>query len=104
MKYRKWEVWFAKVKYEDSDDVKKRPILITGENKGLIMFLKMISQRARDKSDYPLKHWAKVWLDKETVVRTSKICQLIDSDFVWKMGRLSEYDLIRIQNILLQQP
>ena len=45
MKYRKWEVWFAKVTYEDSDDVKKWPILIIGENKGLIMSLKMTSQR-----------------------------------------------------------
>ena len=102
MKYKKWEVWFAEVKYEDSDEIKKRPILVIGENKGLIISLKMTSKKARDKLDYPLKHWAKVGLDKETVVRTSKICQLIDSDLIWKIGRLSEYDLIQIQNILLQ--
>jgi hypothetical protein len=103
MKCRKWEVWFAKVKYEDSDVVKKRPVLIIGERVGIILSLKMTSHTARDHTDYPLNHWARAGLERETVVRTAKACYLKDSDLVWRMGRISEHDMLQIQSILLQQ-
>ena len=97
MKCKKWEVWFARVKFDDSNEIKKRPVLIIGENRGLIISLKMTSQDARDSSDYPLKHWVKAGLDRETTIRVSKVCLLNDNDLAWKMGRISEYDILQVQ-------
>ena len=95
-------MWLAKVKYEDSDEIKQRPVLIIGENLGLFLSLKMTSHTARNETDYLLKHWVQAGLKKATVVRTSKILALMENDFERKLGRLMEYDLIRIQNILLR--
>ena len=100
LKYKRWEVWFAKVKFEDSEEIKKRPVLILNENNGLAISLKMTSQKPRDNSDYALKHWIKAGLDRETVVRTSKLCHLMDIDFDRKLGRISEYDALQIQTIM----
>ncbi|MCL2050879.1 MAG: type II toxin-antitoxin system PemK/MazF family toxin [Lachnospiraceae bacterium] len=101
MKHKIWEVWFAKVKFEDSDLVKNRPVLIIGQSKAIIISLKMTTHSQRDRYDYPLRHWNKAGLKKETIVRTTKICHLIESDLVWKIGRLSEHDIIQIQNLLI---
>ena len=101
MRCKKWEVWFAKVKFEDSDIIKKRPVLIVGEKQGFIISLKMTTHYPRNNAEYTLKYWARVGLDKETTIRTSKICVLKDNDLVRKMGHLAEYDMIQIQNILM---
>jgi len=102
MKCKKWEVWLAKIKFKDSNMVKVRPVLIIDSTSGHAISLKMSSHIARDSSDYPLKHWTKTGLDRETVVRTSKICYIMDSDLLRMMGRLTEYDLLQIQSIMLQ--
>ncbi|MCL2188904.1 MAG: type II toxin-antitoxin system PemK/MazF family toxin [Defluviitaleaceae bacterium] len=104
MSYKKWEVWLANVRFEDSSDVVKRPVLIVNNEKGCIISLKMTSHAVRNDSDYLLKHWKRAGLAKETVVRTSKILQLITSDFVHRIGRISEYDIVQIQSklVLLQ--
>ena len=103
MERKKWEIWLAEVKYEESDDMKKRPVLIVGEKDTFIISLKMTSHEKRHDSDYSLKHWQRAGLDKETVVRTSKICRLVESDFIHKLGRISEHDILEIQKIVLNE-
>jgi len=100
MKCKKWEVWFANVKFEDTDEIKKRPVLIIGNNSGLAISLKITTHEPRYNSDYPLKYWARAGLDKESVVMTSKILYLKDEDLVRYFGRISEHDMLQIQNIM----
>jgi hypothetical protein len=102
MKCKKWEVWYAKVKYEDSDEVQERPVLIISVRGGAATALKMTSQSQRDDTDYPLKYWGFAGLDRETVVRTSKVLQLVDSDIDNRKGRLAAHDILQIQNIMLR--
>jgi len=100
MKCKKWEVWFAKVKFEDSDEIKKRPVLILGEKNGFAISLKITTHTPRYYSDYLLKHWTRAGLDKESVVMTSKTLLLNDDDLVQCFGRISEYDMLQIQSIM----
>ena len=100
VKYKKWEIWFAKVKFEDSDEIKKRPVLILGEKNGFILSLKITTHTSRDSSDYALKYWAKAGLEKESVVMTSRVLLLNDDDLIRCFGRISEYDMLQIQNIM----
>ena len=104
MTYNKWDVWFATVKFDDSDEKKKRPILILDKKEGLAVSMKMTSHKPRTSSDYALKYWEKAGLDAETTVITSKAYYLHESDLDRKIGRLYTYDRLQIQNIIEPNP
>ena len=99
-KCKRWEVWWAYVKYEDSNEIKKRPVLIIGEEYGLVLSLKMTTHKPRNATDYLLKHWKTAGLDRETTVRTDKFCKLRDSELIRKVGRLTSYDMVQIQSMV----
>lgn len=41
MTVKKWEIHWAFVKFEDSDEIKRRPVLIINESRAAIVSLKM---------------------------------------------------------------
>ena len=100
MKYEKWEVWLANVRFEDISGTKKRPVLILDKKHGIAVSLKMTTHQPRNASEYALRDWAKVGLRRVTTVRTGKVLHLQNTDFIQKIGRLSDYDILQIQTII----
>lgn len=95
-----WEVWAAKVKFEDSPQVKTRPVLILEDKTIYAVCLKMTSAAPRP-GEYVLKDWAAVGLKKATTVRIGKVLHLQSSDLNYKIGDLTPIDIANIQAILI---
>ena len=103
MKPNRWEVWYAKVAYEDDiTKVKERPVLVMENRICYVLSLKITSHapRANFSGEYSLVKWKEAGLHKQSTVRTSKRIRLIETDFIHKIGRLHPVDIIGIENIL----
>lgn len=101
MTFKRWEIWWAKVKFEDSEEVKRRPVLIINSNVVAIIAYKMTSTNRGDKSpNYQVREWKAAGLTKETSIRFDKVLRLNASDFDTKIGELTERDRLLISNRL----
>lgn len=97
MTVKKWEIHWAFVKFEDSDEVKRRPVLIINESRAAIVSLKMTgTDRGDDVREYRIVEWAEAGLSKSTSVRLDKILHLQESDLDGKIGELQEIDKLKI--------
>ena len=96
MSYNAWEVWAAKVKFEDSPQVKTRPVLVLQDKIVYAVCLKMTSASPRA-GEYALKDWAAVGLKKPTTVRVGKVLHLQPRDMKYKIGDLSPIDIANVQ-------
>lgn len=97
-----WEVWWAYVKFEDSNEVRKRPVLVLEDRVAYILSLKITSHEPRKNFDgeYQLLQWEKAGLSKPSVVRISKALRLEERDFGNKIGKLTDADIYAIQMLL----
>ncbi|WP_298672482.1 type II toxin-antitoxin system PemK/MazF family toxin [uncultured Megasphaera sp.] len=98
----KWEIWWAYVKFEDSNEVKRRPVLILDNQIACILSLKITSHEPRKNfnGEYQILQWEKAGLTKPSVVRLSKPLCLQKRDFGDKIGKLSDADILSIQTLL----
>lgn len=100
---KKWEIWLAKVKFEDDlSIVKDRPVLVIDKNTFLFISLKITSHAPRTNCDgeYEIIYWQQAGLRKQSTIRVSKHLDLIESDFIHKIGRLHPQDVLNVQTIL----
>ena len=96
---KKWELYLAKVPFEDMPVSKYRPVVIL-ENKGTtVLCLKMTSKPPRE-GEYILQEWASAGLLKATTVRISKVLSLPKENFVKRIGFLALKDIIEIQKLI----
>ena len=51
----RWDIWIAKVKYEDSEEVKVRPVLIVNGMERCVLSLKITSHTPRESFDGNIK-------------------------------------------------
>ena len=75
----KWEIWLAKVKFEDDVSVvKQRLVLVISETDAYILSLKMTGAAPREDypGEYKVLQWKKAGLTKPTTIRTSKKLKL----------------------------
>jgi len=99
----KWEIWLAKVKFEDQPKVTKtRPVLVIDKQMGYVISLKITSHPPRNnfEKEYEIIGWKQAGLDKVSTIRASKILKMKDKDFVHKIGRLGAADIINLRKIL----
>ena len=95
---KRYEIWKAKVRYEDEDDAKERPVLIWNENAYLIIAYKMTgTDRGDNKEEFRIEHWKESGLSKPTSIRIVKMLKLNSSDLVAKMGELDFRDRLRFE-------
>lgn len=103
-KYRRWEIWRAKVKFEERNGSKERPVLVLDEEKIVVISLKMTSHEPRYKKlqgEYEVMKWSEAGLSKPTVIQCSKILQLSKEDMTdYKYGTLSAVDIVGLQSIM----
>jgi len=68
-----WDIWLARIDYEEIEGSKIRPILIIDKKAYMILSLKMTSHGPRNNAgEYQIKHWKEAGLNKPTVIRVSK--------------------------------
>ena len=94
-----WEVFLARVPFEDLPEEKVRPVLILAEGNGFVECIKMTSKPPRG-GEYPLRFWGESGLKKPTTVRVSKVLRLKATSFIKRIGRLSIADIVEIQRLL----
>jgi len=93
MTIKKWEIYWANVKFEDSSEIKRRPVLIINSSNALVVSLKMTSQCRGDiPPEYVVREWQEAGLPKPTYVRHDRVIQLKASDLDEKIGKLTERD------------
>ena len=96
-----WEVWFAAVRFEDSPQIKNRPVVVTSTGNIYVIALKVTSHNPRNEwGEYALQQWQSAGLDKPSTVRIGKRLRLQQSDLVYKIGKLHPQDILNIQRIL----
>ena len=94
---KKYEFWWAKVKYEDCDNVETRPVLVIG-NVAYVMALKATkTDRGNEGTELRLLYWKEAGLEVETSVRLSKVLKLTEADMVEKIGNLDDRDRLRLE-------
>ena len=100
-KFKQWDIWWADVKFEESADIKRRPVLIVSPQKMFVMALKMTStDRGDNMTEYQVRDWQSAGLSNPTSIRLRQYLKLKDADITKYIGRLSPMDILLIQQRL----
>lgn len=99
-----WEIWLARVMFEEGTGVKERPVLVIAPGIAYIISLKITSHPPRKwyAGEYQIQEWKGAGLHKESTIRVSQAFQLKPDDFSRKIGSLHPVDIAGVQPILSQ--
>lgn len=86
----RYEIWYAKVKFEESEDIKDRPVLIWNDCAFIIAYKMTGTDRGDNRDEYRIRYWKEAGLSKPTSVRLRKILRLSRTDLTEKIGELDE--------------
>lgn len=101
MMIEKWEIWWADVKFDDSNESKRRPVLIlNGENAFYIETAKITTHEPRDIFDYQIKDIDNCGLKKQSTVRLNRKIIIENGKLISRCGKLSKRDIMQIRLIL----
>jgi len=104
MMIKPWDVWYAAVRFEDSEQVKSRPVVVTSSGIAFILAFKVTSHMPRNEwGEYALIEWQYAGLRKPSTVRIGKPLQLATSDMTRRLGSLHPLDVVNIQKIVAGQ-
>ena len=103
MKPRRFDIWRAKVRFEDSAEVKERPVLIWNSNVFLIAYKMTGTNRGNGDNEYRIRYWREAGLDKPTSIRIEKMLRLRETDLVCKCGALDMRDRLIFENRLARR-
>lgn len=97
-----WEIWWAVVKYDDSDERKIRPVVVLENKAAFIISLKVTSHKPRDSfnGEYDLMRWSDAGLTRPSTVRLQAPLKLVLSDFKSKIGDVDAIDIYAIQQLI----
>ncbi len=93
----RYEIWYANVRFEDSPDIKERPVLIINDLAYLVIAYKMTGTYREGDREVPVKYWQEAGLSKPTYIRISKTLRLEKTDLIKKIGDLDERDRLRLE-------
>lgn len=95
---KRFEIWYAKVRFEDSDEVKERPVLIWNDMAYIILGYKLTgTDRGNNRQEFPIEYWEEAGLSKPTTIRIGKLLRLERSDFTRYIGVLDKRDQLRFE-------
>ena len=94
---KKYEFWWAKVKYEDCDEVEVRPVLVIGEYAFIVAYKATKTDRGNSGSELRLIYWKEAGLKEETSIRLEKVLKLTKGDMLEKIGNLDPRDRMRLE-------
>lgn len=86
------EIWLAKFQFDDTLEVKIRPIVIMGNEKATdnisVITCPISTSRPRNEFDVEIVNWESLGLRKKSVIRTSKIKPIMKQLLLKKIGHL----------------
>lgn len=89
------------VRFDESDECKRRPVLIAENCSVYVLAYKVTSHEPRwDSLEYEIVKWKSAGLEKESTIRLSQMIKLKPEDFDGYIGKLQIIDRERIENIL----
>lgn len=95
---QRYEIWQANVKFEDSPEVKQRPVMIWNDCAFVIVAYKLTgADRGDNREEFKIEHWKEAGLTKPTTVRILKVLRLTRKDLVVKIGELDFRDRLRFE-------
>lgn len=86
----RYEIWRARVRFEESDEVKERPVLIWNQQAFLIAYKMTGTNRGDGQEEYRIRYWREAGLSKPTSIRLRKVLKLTEDDMVEKIGELDK--------------
>lgn len=92
---KRFEIWDAYVRFEDSDEVKRRPVLIWNNAAYIIAYKMTGTNRGDNKEEFVIRYWKESGLSKPTSIRITKVLHLEKEDLVQKIGLLDDRDQLR---------
>lgn len=97
----KYDIILTKVKFEDQEGSKIRPVLYLKEGECFHIGSKMTSHSPRSNypKEYQIKNWKESGLKKPTVIRFSKRVEFENDDAIKKIGHLSDEDIKEIEKL-----
>lgn len=87
---KRYEIWRARVKFEESDEVKERPVLIWDSQAFLIAYKMTGTDRGDNRDEFPVRYWKEAGLSKPTSIRLRKVLKLTPNDLLYKIGDLDK--------------
>jgi hypothetical protein len=104
-----FDLYIAYVAWETADGIegKRRPVMMLGQAEDNVAVYYVTSQYSEKSSFiqskyFPIVDWQQAGLDKQSYIDTVQIRRLAAGDFldVQPIGKLSELDIIRLQEFL----
>lgn len=86
----RYEIWRAKIRFEDSEEIKEHPVLIWNNQAFLIAYKMTGTDRGDTQDEYRVRYWREAGLSKPTSIRLRKVLRLTEDDLLYKMGELDE--------------
>jgi hypothetical protein len=93
----RFSIWRAKVKFDDSAEIKERPILVINEQTFFVMSFPITGTSPRA-NEYVIRHWKEAGLSKPSTIRTGKRMKIQKGDMLNQIGKLVEEDILLLQN------
>ena len=86
----RYEIWQARVRFEESAEVKERPVLIWNDQVFLIAYKMTGTDRGDGQNEYRVRYWKEAGLSKPTSIRLRKVLRLTEEDLLYQIGKLDE--------------
>ncbi len=100
---KRFEIWQAAVKFEDSDEVKNRPVMIWNDTAFIMAYKMTGTNRGNEKDEFQVIHWKEAGLSKETSIRIEKVLHLEKKHMLYKIGELDPRDQLRFSLRIAQK-
>ena len=92
---KRFEIWDAYVKFEESDEVKRRPVLIWNKSAFVVAYKMTGTNRGDNREEFVVRYWKEAGLIKPTSIRIAKVLRLEESDLIQRIGELDDRDKLR---------
>lgn len=89
--------WWAQVRFEDTPEIKHRPVLIWNDLAYVIAYKMTSADRGDSREEFRIEYWKEAGLDRETSIRITKVLRLKQSDLISKIGELDFRDRLRFE-------
>lgn len=93
----RYEIWRAKVRFEESNEIKERPVLIWENHIFMIAYKMTGTDRGDNQDEYRIRYWREAGLSKPTSIRLRKVLRLTENDLVCKIGELDERERLSFE-------
>ena len=93
----RYDIWQAKVKFEESDEAKERPVLIWNNQVFLVAYKMTGTDRGDDQDEYRIRYWKEAGLTNPTSVRLRKVLRLEKGDLLYKIGELDKRERLNFE-------